>query len=141
MDAGGRQDGRGQRVRVLTHAWLEVDGGLWLGEGRVALLVAIAEHRSISGAARACGMSYRRAWTLVSRMNEMAAQPLVVTATGGTGGGGAQLTPAGEEAVRLFRALEERLARFRDETAEALSRVSDSAPLSVPRAIRDAAEG
>jgi molybdate transport system regulatory protein len=56
-------------------------------------------------------MSYRRAWSLVRDMNEAAGEPLVEVATGGSGGGGATLTPRGREAIALYQRIAERLAR------------------------------
>lgn len=110
-----------ERVAIQARVWLEMPGGLQLGGGRVALLEQIDACSSISAAARACKMSYRRAWTLVHRMNETGDSALVATATGGAGGGGAKLTPAGRRAIHLYRRMEEALAVFQRETAEALS--------------------
>ena len=62
------------------------------GPGKAALLLAIEQAGSISAAARALGMSYRRAWLLVEEMNASFQQPLVATATGGAKGGGARIT-------------------------------------------------
>jgi len=47
-------------------------------------------------------MSYRHAWELVDSMNRQAPGPLVASATGGKGGGGARLTEDGEKAIGLF---------------------------------------
>lgn len=80
--------------------------GVTFGPGKAALLERIRDEGSISAAGRAMSMSYRRAWGLVEEMNAAFAQPLVESARGGTGGGGAHLTAAGVEALQLFRALE-----------------------------------
>ena len=77
--------------------------------------------RSISAAARAIGMSYRRAWWHVETMNRLAKKPLVETAVGGKGGGGTRLTPEGEEAVRLYRALDGRAKAFEQRVKEKLN--------------------
>ena len=77
-----------------------------IGPGKVDLLEAIAETGSISAAARAMKMSYRRAWMLVEILNQSLEQPAVATATGGTHGGGARLTEVGEEIIRRYRAIE-----------------------------------
>ena len=59
-----------------------------MGPGKADLLDAIGETGSISAAARALGMSYRRAWLLVEMiLNECFKSPLVQTATGGEHGG------------------------------------------------------
>ena len=85
---------------------IDVGGRRTLGPGKVRLLELVGEQGSISGAARALGMSYRRAWTLVESLNTDFSAPLVAAKPGGAGGGGAQLLPAGTEVVRLYRALE-----------------------------------
>jgi molybdate transport system regulatory protein len=76
-----------------------------LGPGKADLLEAIARHGSISAAARALGMSYRRAWLLVETMNRSFRQPLVSTLAGGKHGGGTQLTETGEQVLQRYRAL------------------------------------
>jgi len=77
-----------------------------IGPGKAALIEHIAKSGSISSAARAMGMSYRRAWQLVEALNESFAEPVVVTAIGGTRGGGAKVTAFGMELVSRFRAME-----------------------------------
>ena len=77
-----------------------------IGPGKAALVEHIAKSGSISSAARAMGMSYRRAWQLVEALNESFAEPVVVTAIGGKRGGGAKVTDFGLELVRRFRAME-----------------------------------
>jgi molybdate transport system regulatory protein len=77
-----------------------------MGPGRAALLSHIARTGSITSAARAMGMSYRRAWQLVEAMNKSFAEPLVVTEVGGKRGGGAAVTALGKRLVRLYRAME-----------------------------------
>jgi molybdate transport system regulatory protein len=77
-----------------------------LGPGKVALLERIAQEGSISAAGRSMNMSYKRAWELVSEINKSFSEPLVAAQTGGKSGGGAVLTPRGEELVRHYRAIE-----------------------------------
>ena len=78
----------------------------WIGPGKIALLEAIERTGSITGAARALGMSYRRAWLLVEETNRCLVQPAVATAAGGARGGGTSRTPAGVELCAKYRALE-----------------------------------
>jgi len=77
-----------------------------MGPGRAALLSHIARTGSITSAARAMGMSYRRAWQLVEAMNKSFAEPVVVTEVGGKRGGGAAVTVLGKRVVTLYRAME-----------------------------------
>jgi len=76
-----------------------------MGPGKADLLDAIVRHGSISAAARALGMSYRRAWLLVDTMNRCWAEPLVLTVTGGAPGSGASLSPLGTRVLGWYRAL------------------------------------
>ena len=93
-------DKKGLRLRVVLR------DGAARGPGKIALLEAIAETGSIRAAGSRFKMSYRRAWELVAELNAMFAKPLVKTVSGGRGGGGAALTPLGQEVVTRFRAME-----------------------------------
>ena len=73
-----------------------------MGPGKADLLHAIDETGSISAAARALGMSYRRAWLLVDTMNQCFREPVVETLTGGQRGGGARVTALGHEVLRRY---------------------------------------
>lgn len=77
-----------------------------MGPGKMGLLSAVIEHGSISAAARAEGMSFRRAWTLIEEMNKAAGRPVVVASAGGKGGGGATVTPLGRGMVEQYAAIE-----------------------------------
>ncbi|MGO7073921.1 winged helix-turn-helix domain-containing protein [Rhizobium johnstonii] len=77
-----------------------------LGHGKMELLEHIRQTGSISAAGRAMDMSYRRAWLLVSEMNRMFKEQVVESQRGGQKGGGAALTPFGEELLERFRRME-----------------------------------
>lgn len=86
------------RLRILfDHAML--------GPGKIELLERIRDTGSISAAGRQMEMSYKRAWSLVEEMNAAFTEPLVSSARGGAGGGGARLTPAGEEVIARYHAV------------------------------------
>lgn len=99
-----------------------------IGPGKVALLESIACTGSISAAAREHGMSYSRAWKLVNEVNDAFRTPLVVTATGGSAGGGASLSELAVHLIALYRETEEatRLAAERQlrPLLDALSKAS-----------------
>lgn len=82
-----------------------------LGPGKVQLLEAIREHGSISAAARSMGMAYRHAWELVDDLNRCFESPVVAASSGGRAGGGAEITPLGEELIRRFHAMERAMRR------------------------------
>jgi molybdate transport system regulatory protein len=85
---------------------IDLTNGERIGPGKIALLEAIKSAGSISAAARQLGMSYRRAWLLVEEINESLRAPAVAAATGGKQGGGAAVTPVGEEVIALYRTIE-----------------------------------
>ena len=85
---------------------LDLASGARIGPGKVAVLEQIARSGSISAAGRALRMSYRRTWELVEELNRSLGTPVVETAAGGSGGGGAVLTPAGRAVVERYRAIE-----------------------------------
>src|SRR5471032_3123194 len=87
---------------------LQFGQGFAIGPGKADLLQAVVETGSISAAARQMEMSYRRAWLLIDALNQCFREVVVDTATGGKGGGGAQITPFGRIVLKEFRALESR---------------------------------
>ncbi|WP_247236603.1 winged helix-turn-helix domain-containing protein [Telluribacter sp. SYSU D00476] len=101
-----------QRFRVRGHLWLESEKDRFLGPGRIELMEKIKEHGSISKAASAMGMSYKKAWNLVLSMNSQVEKPLVLTQTGGSRGGGAVVTPEGEHYIEAYKALVVRFQEF-----------------------------
>jgi molybdate transport system regulatory protein len=87
--------------------WRVARGGdIAVGPGKADLLEAIAARGSISSAAAALGMSYRRAWTLVATMNQAFRRPLV--ATSARRRAGAALTDSGRRVLALYRRIEAR---------------------------------
>lgn len=83
----------------------------FMGEGRAKLLRQIRETGSLSEAARQMGMSYRHAWGIIHRMEEVCGQKIVQSARGGVGRGQSVLTDAGEKMLSEF---ESRIAALND---------------------------
>ena len=81
-----------------------------VGPERIALLEAIGAHGSISGAAKAVGLSYKGAWDAVQALNNLAAAPLVTTRAGGRQGGFAEVTAEGRAVIAAFHAVEAEIA-------------------------------
>jgi molybdate transport system regulatory protein len=85
---------------------VDLASGARIGPGKIALLEEIGRSGSISGAGRVLKMSYRRAWELIEDLNRSLGTQIVATSAGGSGGGGAHLTIAGEALVARYRAIE-----------------------------------
>ncbi|PHQ56870.1 MAG: LysR family transcriptional regulator [Porticoccus sp.] len=102
-----------------------------IGPGKAELLERIIDTGSISAASRQMGMSYRRAWLLVDTMNQCFSSPLIETAAGGSGGGGARITPLGERVLALYRQIEEKTATaVADELSELSAHLAPHPPVS-----------
>lgn len=93
------------------------------GPGKAELLRHIAATGSIRTAASELGMSYNRAWQLVTAMNSLFRAPLVERSRGGGSGGGAVLTPLGEEVLTRYTRMEEACRSAARADWEALSRL------------------
>ncbi|MCX8996349.1 winged helix-turn-helix domain-containing protein [Rhizobiaceae bacterium BDR2-2] len=90
-----------------TSLRIDFPNGFRLGPGKADLLELVERHGSISAAGAAMDMSYRRAWMLVDEINRMFREPSVVTRHGGKAGGGAELTPFGQELLARYRRMEQ----------------------------------
>lgn len=95
---------------VQASIWVEKDGELYLGGGRIMLLENIDKLGSISAAARSMGLGYRNAWLWINSMNRLAPSPLVLKVKGGHGGGYAQVTEEGLKAINYYKHLKEKMA-------------------------------
>jgi molybdate transport system regulatory protein len=102
-------------VEPRSKLWIEKDGKLALSDYRVRLLRLIDETGSLSDAAAAMQLSYRRAWGKLREIEQNLGVKLVETAIGGAGGGGSRLTVEG-------RRLIERYERFRAAAEQDLAR-------------------
>ena len=64
---------------------------------RLDILRRIGAVGSISEAARGAGVSYKAAWQALENLSNLAGTPLIEKSVGGSGGGGARLTQAGQQ--------------------------------------------
>lgn len=88
---------------------ITIGDAIAIGPGKIDLLRHVAEGRSISAAARAMGLTYKRAWLRIDSLNQGFGRPVVEAVSGGRGGGGARLTPLGEALIARYAALEAKL--------------------------------
>ena len=107
---------------------LVLDSGARIGPGKAALLASVRATGSISAAARAMGMDYKRAWLLIDSLNRAFAVPAVERSTGGLRGGGASLTAFGEELLARYRRLETEAMALAAADLDALERHASPDP-------------
>lgn len=81
------------------------------------LLSAIESTGSLNRAAKKVGLSYKGAWEILERANNLSPRLLVTTAIGGKHGGGSVLTDAGKSLLKL-------LAKLRKEHDQFLDRIN-----------------
>ena len=91
---------------IRNRIWITLNDQSFLGNGRVLLLENIEREGSINKAAKAMGMSYKRAWQMVEAINGLANEPIVVRSVGGHGGGGTRLTEKGTKIVSEFKRID-----------------------------------
>jgi molybdate transport system regulatory protein len=108
------------RFSVRTKVWFEIGGRRTFGPGLARLLDGVEQTGSLRASADAAGMSYRHAWDLVHAAEDRFGRRLLEGRPGGAGGGGSELTPAGEAMLRIFRRLNAQVARFADQQCDAL---------------------
>lgn len=98
------------KKEIRFRCWIDVDGARFFGPGRLELLQEIEKSGSIAQAAKAMGMSYKKAWAMVEEMNARGSQPYVITQKGGSGGGGTQITDTGYRVMKAYSELVNKLA-------------------------------
>lgn len=109
MTKEGKQD---LMITPKAKIWIEVNGAVVFGSGRVDLFEAIAETGSIRQAASKLGMSYRAAWGKIKATEERLGFQLIEKHAGGHQSG-AQLTPDAKNLLACYK-------RFKHEAAGAV---------------------
>jgi len=115
------------RLRLI----LTMNSGARIGPGKAELLESVRTSGSISAAARAMSMDYKRAWLLMDSLNRAFAIPVIERVTGGSGGGGAVLTPFGEDLLVRYRRLDSAAAQIAAADLDAIEQ--NAAPDPGPR--------
>ncbi len=100
--------------------WIEADGQRFFGPGPVELLELIEKTGSINKAAKAMGMSYKKAWDLVNRINGLVAEPFVLKSIGGEDGGGSTISEGAREMIAWYRGVRERFRQFLEQESAGL---------------------
>ncbi len=83
--------------------WLETENGEGvLGEGKYRLLKKIEETGSLKLAIEKLGLSYRKTWDNLRRIEEILGFDLIRRQRGGAAGGSSALTPQGKRFIEVF---------------------------------------
>ena len=104
-----------KRLEVRSKVWLEVAGEPLLGEGRERLLRLIEQEGSISAAARAMAIPYRKAWSYLENMEKNLGFALVERHKGGARGGRTTLTAEARSLLARFDELKNGVQAFVDD--------------------------
>ncbi|HLX93802.1 MAG TPA: LysR family transcriptional regulator [Puia sp.] len=98
--------------RVTGSLWIEFQNERFFGPGRVELLKYIDETGSIYKAAKKMRMSYKKAWKMISSLNEQVKQPLVIVKKGGEKGGGSAITDEARALIGYHESMRKRFTEF-----------------------------
>lgn len=97
-------------AEVQFKLWVEEDGKVLFGGGRLELLKAVVNSGSLAAAARQMNMSYRAAWGRLRASEKRLGFPLVERSD--TGRREVQLTPQGSSMLAQFEEFEKQAEEF-----------------------------
>lgn len=83
-----------------------------LGDGKWKILKQIDECGSLVGACEKLGITYRRTWNDMRKIEKMLGFQLLHTVRGGQEGGSTQLSPEGKRLVKSFDDFHQRMDRM-----------------------------
>jgi len=106
--------------KVNGSLWIEFNENHFFGPGRVELLERIDQTGSINQAAKQMGMSYKKAWEMITMLNTQGKKPLVILRVGGESGGGSMITNEARELIFFHRQLRKRFAAFLERETKTL---------------------
>ncbi len=96
-----------EKAQAQVHLRLSFPNGGGLDEADIALIETIKRCRSILGASKLMGLSYRKTWLMTDALNRTFESKVIETFPGRRGAG-AEVTVFGERLVALFRSVERR---------------------------------
>ena len=102
-------------IRVKTKVWLEKEGELIFGTGRMRILKAIEETGSMNKAAGKLGMSFRHVWSCINTAEKRLGRALLNKNKGGWKGGGATITEYAKNIMVKYEKLEKKVNDFTDQ--------------------------
>jgi molybdate transport system regulatory protein len=114
-------------ITIHCKIWLEKDGQVFFGRGRLELLQGIMAYGSLAETARHLGMSYRAAWGRLKTSESRLGKKLTEKVPAVGRGQRLVLTPFGQALVADFLAIEARLQQVLQQQQEILDRKLTSA--------------
>jgi molybdate transport repressor ModE-like protein len=107
---------RKTKLYLKTKNWIENrDEELLFSKGKIDILELIDQHGSISKAAKAMGMSYKKAWTHIKLLQSHLEDEILITQKGAGKDSGTRLTPIAKEFIENYRTMHERITVYADE--------------------------
>jgi molybdate transport system regulatory protein len=125
----------GAKRKAKVHVRLALPNGGSLEEADAALIETLQKCRSILGASKLMGLSYRKTWLMADALNRTFEAKVIETFPGRRGGG-AEVTVLGQRIAALFRSIERRSSQAAGAALEELT-----ASLDWSFAIEEAGEG
>ena len=104
----------GPEIRVRSRIWFMVGTQRVFGSGLARLLESIDRLGSLTEAAKATKISYRRAWDLIKEAEGGLGSRLIIPRAGGAGGGGSVLSEDGRRLLEVFKVLSRDVAALVD---------------------------
>ncbi len=96
--------------------WLSTPEGKGImGDGKWKILKAIEEHGSLKAATEALGLTYRRTWGDLKKIEEALGFALLDKSRGGKEGGNTTLTAEGKNLVQAFDQFHEKIDSVMEE--------------------------
>jgi len=109
-------------MEIKYKIWLEKDGKVIFGHGRVELLQALEECHSLNAAAKKLNMSYRAAWGRLRASEDRLGIKLIESDAAKKG---MTLTPAAMTLLEKFRRLEKDADSYLKKTSRELTTLLD----------------
>lgn len=106
-----------QELRAVLSARLFTDRKCF-GPGVAELLRRVDEQHSLRAAAQSMEMAYSKAWAITKNAEEALGVKLLVSSTGGKGGGGAVLTGEARQLLEAYGRYCDKLRAYGDKLLE-----------------------
>jgi molybdate transport system regulatory protein len=92
------------RAHLVPHQkmWLNWDGVFLMGPRYLRFLDAVERTGTIRAAGQVVGWSYRTCLNRIRQMERVLGAKVLDTTRGGSGGGGARVTPAARRLIKVF---------------------------------------